>query len=497
VSSEVTASGKGLLGLEIATTQDGMDITRGYTGPLLMPSDNVLRKRGNGDLSIYEQVLSDPQVAATFEQRRRAVTSAEWHVEPASNRRADKKAADFIRSQLQRVGLDKATDKMLYGVFYGYAVAELLYDVTDEGLIGWSAIKVRNRRRFRFTPEGELRMLTLDNMLEGIKLPEEKFWHFCTGADHDDEPYGLGLGHWLYWPALFKRNGIKFWLTFIEKFAAPTAIGKYDAEATATERKRLLQSLRAIQTDSGIIIPKGMEVSLLEAARAGTVDYRTLHDTMDATIAKVVLGQTASTQGTPGKLGNEELQSDVRDDIIKADADLVCESLNLGPIAWLTRMNFADADPPRVYRALEEPEDLNSTAERDNKIYTLGFKPTLAYIQSTYGGEWIERQTPAALEGPVAGAPPAAEFAAGGEADPPTQMVNQLDRSAGRSVNRWIDQIRLLVDNASSWDEVRDGLGALIPEMTLDDYADAMAEATAAARLAGRYEVTSARDADD
>ncbi|HHA2395755.1 TPA: DUF935 family protein, partial [Stenotrophomonas maltophilia] len=106
-------------------------------------------------------------------------------------------------------------------------------------------------------------------------------------ADHDDEPYGLGLAHWLYWPVLFKRNGLKFWLIFLEKFGMPTAVGKYDTNATDPEKAKLLQATRAIQTDSGIIMPKGMELALLEAGRSGTADYKALQDYMDATIQKV------------------------------------------------------------------------------------------------------------------------------------------------------------------------------------------------------------------
>ncbi|WP_449423647.1 phage portal protein family protein, partial [Rhodanobacter lindaniclasticus] len=56
---------------------------------------------------------------------------------------------------------------------------------------------------------------------------------------------------------LFKRNGLKFWLIFLEKFGMPTGVGKYDATATDGEKAKLLQAVRAIQTDSGMIIPKG------------------------------------------------------------------------------------------------------------------------------------------------------------------------------------------------------------------------------------------------
>lgn len=479
------------IGREIATTADGIDITRGYTGPLLRSMDTVLQRRSGGDLQLYEAVLSDPQVKSVLAQRQLAVTKCEWQVDAASDRRPDKKAADSLRAQLNHIGWDRVTTKMLFGVFYGYAVAEVIY-ARDGAQVVMDQVKVRNRRRFRFGKDGDLRLLTQEHMLEGIPAEAPYFWHYSTGADHDDEPYGLGLAHWLYWPVLFKRNGLKFWLIFLEKFGMPTAKGVYDTNATPAERQQLLAATRAIQSDAGIIVPKGMVLELLEAARSGTADYKSLHDTMDDTIAKVVVGQTASSQGTAGKLGNEELQSDVRQDLVKADADLICESFNRGPVRWLTQWNFPGAEPPRVYRVVEEPEDLQARAERDKLITEIGFKPTLAYIEETYGGEWTESKSPPpAVDPAVPGDDPAA-FAESGaaQADPPERQADQLDDALQPHTDAWLNAIRALVERADSLEQVRDGLLELMPDMKLDDYTAAMRQALAAAALAGRYEIT-------
>ncbi|MEB4492751.1 DUF935 family protein, partial [Pasteurella multocida] len=75
-----------------------------------------------------------------------------------------------------------------------------------------------------------------------------------TGSDHDDEPYGIGLAHWLYWASLFKRNGVKFWLIFLEKFGMPTALGRYSKNASPTDQDKLLEAIYSIQSDSGIIV---------------------------------------------------------------------------------------------------------------------------------------------------------------------------------------------------------------------------------------------------
>ncbi|WP_220814095.1 DUF935 domain-containing protein [Pseudomonas paralcaligenes] len=473
------------LNREIATTGDGRDITKGFLRGLQQPSDSILRSRGHLDLKIYEQVLSDWQVKSCWGDRQRAVIAKEWVVEPGGERRIDKAAAAHLEQQLRRIGWDRVTQLMLFGVYYGYAVAEAIYG-RDDRYITLQAIKVRNRRRFRFDQDGMLRLLTPGSMFEGEPCPAPYFWNFSTGADNDDEPYGLGLAHWLYWPVFFKRNGIKFWLTFLEKFGMPTAVGEFDPNtATPEDKAKLLAAVHAIQTDSGIIMPKGMLVSLLEAGRSGTADYKALHDTMDAAIAKVTVGQTASTQGTPGRLGGDDLQGEVRQDLVKADADLVCETFNLGPATWLTRWNFPDAELPRVFRQVEEPEDMKSRAERDKTVFDMsGFKPTRGYIQRTYDVELEEAAAPAQ---PIT---PPAEFAEGtAPRDPAAAMAPRLAADMTPAVRDWQQQLRQLLDEANSLEDLRERLVELAPQLSLDQYTEAMTTALASAELAGRNDV--------
>ena len=376
---------------EVAATLDGRDITRDYWSALelLLPQDSVLQERG-GNYALYEEVLRDDQVASTFQQRRLAVTSAEWGVRPGGPDRQSRKAADQLQSILEIIGWDGITEKMLYGVFFGYAVAECLWE-RDGTEITLSAIKVRKQRRFAFDEQGKLRLLLRDNP-RGEKVPERKFWHFCAGSDHDDEPYGLGLAHWLYWPVYFKRNGIKLWLIFMDKFGMPTAKGIYPVNATEEEKRRLLSALRAIQTDSGIIIPEGMQIELIEAARGGEVRYETFVDRMNAAIAKVVLSQTLTTDAAGG-IYKAEVQKSVRNEVVRADADLVCDTFNRSVARWLTEWNYPGAKPPQVWRRVREETDLRPQAQRDQILFSMGFRPSLEYVRETYGSGWGEAAT--------------------------------------------------------------------------------------------------------
>ena len=477
---------------EIATLANGRDITRGFVErlPLLTSQDEILIRRGGGDLKIYEEILRDDQVKAAFEQRRSAVIKAEWDVEPASDSPIDKTAAGFIKGQLQGCW-DRLTDKMLYGVFYGFSVCEMVYAVDGDKIVLDSARqkgRVRNRRRFRFAPDGSLRLLTMANPL-GEECPPRKFWRLCCGADNDDEPYGRGLGHWLYWPVKFKRSGIRFWMIFLDKYGMPTAKGVYRPGASQQEIDKLLEALAAMQTDAAIAVPEGVQVDLVQAVRAAGADYGEMCKYMDDAIAKIILGQTASTQGTAGKLGNDQLQANVRLDLVKADADLVCESFNEGPGAWLSEWNFPGAGVPRVYRKLEPPEDLGQRADEIQKLAVVGYRPALKDVQETFGGEWEEFQQASATQ-PVAGAaggPALSEAQPSSPADTP--FTGQLNDAAATVMDGLMEPVKKTVMQATSLEDLRARLRDLSPKMKPEEFANLMARAMAAAELAGRFSV--------
>ena len=479
---------------EIATTANGRDITLGYVDNLpLLPKTDSLQKVRGGDLRIYDQTRSDAQVQTALQQRKLALSGKEWTVTAGGKRAIDKAAADFIREQLGNIQFDRITEKMLSGLFWGYAVAECLWS-TDGRFIVPSDIKVKKQRRFGFAPDGTLRLLTSSNQL-GEALPERKFWAYATGGDDDDDLYGLGLAHYLYWPVFFKRNDIKFWLIFLEKFGMPTAVGTYPAGTLTDEKDKLLQALHAIQSDSGVRIPDTMQIELLEAARSGAADYAALYEVMNAAISKVILGHSGTTDSTAGKLGGDNMASEVRNDLIAADSDLICSSFNMTVVKWLIDWNFNGAATPLVYRNIKEEVDLKSQIERDKIIFDMGYKPTLQYVTTTYGIEVEAAAVPETM-------PPAqtvqtdkatsfAEPTATTDIDPTpvTDYTNQLATSAAKPIADWLALIKSKVDGATDLNTLQDDLLAMYGDLSSEDLTKVMALAFAAADLAGRFDV--------
>lgn len=478
--------------LEEVASAAGDDITGGFVGELRLPRDEVLRARGGGDLAIYEKVKADDQVKACWQQRQDAATAREWFVEPGGPTAQDKAAADFIREQFLAIKFDRVCKKMHNGVFFGFSVGECLYR-PEGGKILLDAIKVRRQRRFRFDRDGRLRLIRPGNPV-GEVMPDNKFWVFSAGADDDDDPYGLGLGHWLYWPVWLKRNGLRFWSIYMEKYAMPTPVGKAPRGSDKAARAKLLGALKSINTDQAVVFPEGVEVELMEAARSSGGDYATFYGLMNEAISKIILSQTMTTDNGSSKAQGQIHENRLKE-VVKSDNDLLFESLNEGPVAWLTAWNFPGAARPRVWRDHTDTPDEKAQAERDEKLYLMGYEPTPEYVQDTYGPGWVKRAS-ATVPAQI-GADTAAKTAAdtpsfaepGAARDPADDITDQLDALAGPAMDALIDELGRMLDGATDLATVEKRLLEIGATLPVDDLAKTIGEGLAVANLTGREEM--------
>jgi hypothetical protein len=384
---------------DIAVITQGRDITRNWIEPLLSTTDTILATKGGYDLSLYEEVIRDEQVQSCYQQRFGGLTSCEWEVKAGGDRRVDAKAADSLREMLSSLAWDDINTKHLYALHYGYSVAECMWG-RDGQQVYLKDIRVRNRRRFRFDEKFGLRLLTWRDQFVGELMPDQKFWTFCVGADHHDEPYGKGLGHWLYWLSYFKRNDMRVWLRYLEKFSQPTTTVEYPPGMPDEQQDTLLKAAIAVANSTAVKLPQGAKLAFLEAARSGTADYSALWDACNEGISKVILSQTMTTDNG-SSLSQAQVHEGVARRVIKSDADLICNSFNNSVAKWLTDWNYPGAAYPKVWRNTEAESDLKIQAERDKILFDMGFVPAQSYIQESYGDGFAlpGEDTPAGLNG--------------------------------------------------------------------------------------------------
>ncbi|WP_293766385.1 DUF935 family protein [uncultured Aquitalea sp.] len=389
---------------EIATV--AKDVTFAPFLNMLRTHDDTLLTRGSGvSYKIYDQIERDCHAYGVLQKRKLAVVARPWQVDPASDNPLDIKAADMVRAQLSAIGVPSATDpgeqvvvasnfdlvcyNLLDAILKGFAVGEIMWD-RDGSEIVVREIRPRDQRRFNFDTDYKLRLKTWGNLLPGEPVPARKFIVHTFGAK-DGSPFGIGLGSRLFWPVFFKRQDITFWLTYLDKFGSPTAVGKYKNGATPDDQAKLLAALAAIAQDAGVTMPEGMSIELLEAQRSGTVSYEQFARYMDEEMTFATLGDAPTSKGSGGALASAaNAREEVRLELVQADADLLSATLNATLSPWLTAFNVPGARPPKIWRQVKRPEDLKARSERDKNLAAIGYRPTLRQIQVDYGGEWEE-----------------------------------------------------------------------------------------------------------
>ena len=93
-------------------------------------------------------------------------------------------------------------------------------------------------------------------------------------------------------------------------------------------------------TGAGVALPEGQDIDFLTALfRTGGDFQGLLASTWTQMIAKVILGQSATTEQGPWR-GTAEVQMEVRQEVIAADCRLLSESFTSTVATWLTALEL-------------------------------------------------------------------------------------------------------------------------------------------------------------
>ncbi len=464
-----------LISTELASAQEYFK-SRMLLADVVRPLDKILLERG-GNLKTYRNLLYDEQVKACFiEQRVAAAVAAPWEIIPATEDKKDVEIAEFIEANLKNIGFKDKYKKMLYGNWFGYSVAEIIYKIEDNKIV-ISAINVKKPERFEFKYTGELFLKKDFSNME--LMPARKFWVYKNSGDNDDEVYGLGLAHVCFWPVYLKRNGLKFWSVAVEKFAVPTARGTYRTGATDDEKRELLQMLASISQETSIVVEDGTTVDLLEAVRNSGGDFEKFCGYLDKIIAKAILGQEGTSQNG-AYVGTAEVQENVKDLIVKSDTELLDESFN-EVIKWLVEFNFPGAVPPKLMHRFEAPEDLMKAADQDTKIYNMGFEPSEKYINEKYGGEWTKRVIPSF---PTESAFSEPKVTA--EEETTTELTDNWERV----MEPMVAPIEEILASCGSFAEFEERLAEAYPKVDIAKLQELVAQSNFKARVSGKLGIS-------
>lgn len=443
----------------------------------------------------------DGHVFAEMDKRRRAVSQLDWQIVPP-----DKPTAK-----------EKANTEALQALMAGLDDFELmLFDVTDAIGKGFACLEFDGWHRVDgdWLPKGiDHRPQTWFQLMRGKR--QEIRLRGAAGGEAL-QPFGWithihkaksgylersALFRVLVWAYLFKNYSVGDLAEFLEIYGIPMRVGKYPGGATEKEKLTLLRALAQLGHSAAGIIPIGMEMDFLNAAEGDPAAFKLMIDWCERTQSKAILGGTL-TSGTgdgtnTNALGNvhNEVRLDLRDSDAKQLAATISRDL-IYPIAVLNGLADSWKRCPRLAFQTQEPEDLKAYADSLPALVKMGFKiprqwaqEKVAIPEPAEGEEILQAAAaPAALPAPAEDELPAGRAVATAQ-KPATTAADRLDDDLQPLTGKWISRIRQLVEGAETLEQIRDGLAELLPDMGIEQYADAMAQALAAAALQGRLDI--------
>ena len=426
--------------------------------------------------------------------RKRAVAGVEITVESASDSAADKAVADEIREIVASDAAGDAVAGALDGLGKGFGAVEIVWG--RSGTQWWPSRCIwRDPRYFRWSREDpfRLRLLTLDSPSDGEPLEIGK-WIVHVPPLRSGIPARGGLARRVAALYVIASWGLADWSGWLETYGRPFRLGRYGPGAKETEKAVLMRALTGLGSDAAAAIPESMSVELVEAARGSATDaYERLMRWIDEQVAVAVLGQSATTQGTPGRLGSDEAQAQVRDDILKADCADLGRTLTRDLARPFVHYNRGRGVPvPRIRLQPRDAEDTDALSKSLRMLVPLGLRVETSVVRDRLG--WPDPPEGAeVLEAPARGPAPAAATAlaralarSGGTA------AGLLEELEGRALDGWervmdplLEPVRELLSRSATREEFAAGLADALGEMNDGPLRRALASATFAARGLG------------
>ncbi|APC14537.1 hypothetical protein BLL42_01855 [Pseudomonas frederiksbergensis] len=360
-------------------------------GMYLPNPDPILKAQGK-DITVYRDLRSSALVGGNIRRRKSSVLALERDLKRGN---APVRVERFVRDWLTDLDLDRIIREMLDAPLFGFQPIELMWQplgmhIVPTDLLGKPA------EWFLYDQENQLRFRARDAGMSGELCSPKRFVVARQDATYNN-PYGFADLSMCFWPVIFMKGGLKFWVQFTEKYGSPWVIGKHPRGASTGETDLLLDSLEAMVQDAVGAIPNDSSVEIIEATgKTGSAEvYRELLVYCRSEINVGLLGQNQTTEASSNKASATaglEVVREIRD----GDKGIVTATMN-AIIRRIVDLNFGEHVAAPVYELWEQEEIDKTQADRDKSLTESGVKFAPQYWKRTYNlqdGDLIETAAP-------------------------------------------------------------------------------------------------------
>jgi len=361
-------------------------------GNLLQITDKTLESHSTDGYKLYTTMLrKDSQLALCFRKRAENVLAQGYQILPPDDPTPEEeKRTDWFEDMFAGIKhFNESRRGFFLGIAYGFRPAEIIYESRADGTIGIKRFACREPERFRFTPDGELRLYGLGMaMNEGLEMPDYKFLVNTWGTD--ETPYGQGMLRELYPLWFFKNHTMKSFFRFVEKFGGPHIFATYPIQMPPAKQTELLETLVKMQSNAVGIGPEGSSVTVQDPGRNSVVEvFRfAIAEYVDKQYAKAILGQVLSTESESGTYALGKFQSKGEQRLVESDSKWQEDELNR-VIRTLHDINFGAVPReryPQFSISYEEAKDTKTVLEGVAiAVNDLGLDVSKSYVREVSG----------------------------------------------------------------------------------------------------------------
>lgn len=350
----------------------------GYWGYVPNPNGEFFWKAGVSPYRALKDITFVPEVEAAVIAREAAVIGDEFQIVGE-----DEKAVDFVKENLLSVNPRRVFRSIYEAVWYGFAVLQHPM-VKTNGRWKYELIEALPGDWFSFTSSRELvpyndfeaDPFVLD---VGDLAKEGELVQYRSSFIN---PYGESQLARVFWAATWLRGDMEYWVNYITRFGDDSILASTEV-SSPQKREELRRAVADFRSSGGMIVDGTDKFEILKTEKTGTSHlFKTFYDTCTEQINKLILGHASALNSTPGKLGNDQGLSIVRQDIMADDKKLIEDTVN-NLVAHLCIVNNFKETPS--FRWVPEKEDETAKIARDEKLAAMGFKLSEDYIRSAYG----------------------------------------------------------------------------------------------------------------
>ncbi len=230
---------------------------------------------------------------------------------------------------------------MDWGILLGVGLAQIDWTDREDAprvvprLARWHA------RWLRFDWDQRRWLVAVDGGQEIEIAPGDGSWVLHTPAGLN-RPWADGAWRALSRWWLLKHMARQDFARHSEIHGTPIRAGIAPETSNRKDREELASDLAGLGRDTGMVLPPGYDLKLVEATARTWEMFRAQVEMADLAIAIRLAGQNLTTDVSGGSLAAAKVHQIVRGDLIRFDAESLATTLHDQALTWWAELNFGD-----------------------------------------------------------------------------------------------------------------------------------------------------------